>query len=175
MPIPSRRALVATWLVLLVAFGTAVTLANQSHNGLDDPNQAYQRPGFLDARDLPDHVPAVVPGVPGPGRRAVVFFVRPAQLRATLDSLTRDPSLRKMAAVAVVDSSALPVVPGPVPAVVDPSGRLASAYGMRRPLDGGPPVGYAVVDSSGRVRYATLDPGTADRLAEVSTILGATP
>jgi hypothetical protein len=36
-------------------------------------------------------------------------------------------------------------------------------------------VGYAVVDSAGRVRYRTLDPSLINGLAEVETILRATP
>lgn len=170
--IPSRWGLIATWLVVVVGFGAAVTMASRSYGGLDDANQAYQRPGFLDARPLPSRV---FPSVTPPGRRAVVFFVRPAQLRSVVAAVSRDPSLTSKASVVVVDSVAPPVRGASVPLVGDPSGQLALSYGMRQPRDGGPPVGYAEVDSSGRVRYATLDPGMADRLGEVATILRAMP
>ncbi len=63
---------------------------------------------------------------------------------------------------------------GPVERVVaDPGGRLAATYGMREPREGGPPVGYAVVDETGQIRYRTLDPEVTDLLGEVDTILGA--
>jgi len=56
---------------------------------------------------------------------------------------------------------------------VDPEGRTAALYGMRVPADGGPPVGYAVVDAENRVRYRTLDPDPAGNTREVMTILRA--
>jgi hypothetical protein len=57
--------------------------------------------------------------------------------------------------------------------VEDSDGRLADRYGMRRPQDAGPPVGYAVVDGKGRIRYRTLDPDVAHELREVRTIVAA--
>ncbi|PLS75598.1 MAG: hypothetical protein CYG61_06425 [Actinobacteria bacterium] len=60
-------------------------------------------------------------------------------------------------------------------------GRLRSRRrpgpGLRpaHPRDGGPPTGYAVIDSEGRVRYRTLDPEVVDHLGEVAAILRATP
>ena len=47
---------------------------------------------------------------------------------------------------------------GPVPVTADPRGRVADSLGLPRPVDGGPPVGYAIVDRQARVRYRTLDP-----------------
>lgn len=61
---------------------------------------------------------------------------------------------------------------GGVPVVADPPERIANAYGMRTPIDGDPPVGYAVVDNSGLIRYRTLAPKLSE-LYEVSVILGA--
>jgi len=63
---------------------------------------------------------------------------------------------------------------GLVNLVEDPEGRLASAVSLPRPVDGGPGIGYAVVDADGVVRYSTLDPAWADNAFEVATILGAT-
>ncbi len=37
------------------------------------------------------------------------------------------------------------------------------------------PLGHAIVDRSGRVRYATIGPGDAGRLREVREVLGAVP
>jgi hypothetical protein len=44
---------------------------------------------------------------------------------------------------------------------------------MPTPVDGGPPVGYAVVDPSRQVRYATLDPQYLINAFEVDVITGA--
>jgi alkyl hydroperoxide reductase subunit AhpC len=72
------------------------------------------------------------------------------------------------------------VVAGPVTScaadakvMADPAGELAEAYGLRQPADRGEPVGYAIVDAAGRIRYRTLDPEVEDLLGEVDTILRA--
>lgn len=64
---------------------------------------------------------------------------------------------------------------GDVPIAIDRSGEYVAAIGIRRPRDSGPPVGYAVVDSRGQVRYRTLDPAVGDGLDEVATIVKAVP
>ena len=51
--------------------------------------------------------------------------------------------------------------------------RLVSALHMPVPVDGGPPVGYAVVDSERQVRYVTLDPQYLVNAYEVDVITGA--
>lgn len=43
---------------------------------------------------------------------------------------------------------------------------------MPRPRDGGPPIGYALLDRERRVRYATLAPTYAGELAELETVAG---
>ena len=50
---------------------------------------------------------------------------------------------------------------------------LARAVGLATPIDGGSPVGYAVVDQDRRVRYATLDPAYLQNLFEVNAITQA--
>lgn len=57
--------------------------------------------------------------------------------------------------------------------MADPTGRLARGFGMRIPRDGGPPVGYALIDRAGLIRYRTLDAAMADQLREVATMVGA--
>ncbi len=176
---PHRSAaapLVLTWVAAAVGLGLLLALARASQGPLDDADQAWQRPGFLDAGDLPAPAPPVVPGVPGAGRPAVVFFVRPSKDLAELCRALAASSLPEVVSTAVVVAGSAPDdcdVAGTV--VGDPAGALAEAYGMRRPRGGGRPVGYAVVDAAGAIRYRTLDPAVADHLAGVRTIVAALP
>lgn len=164
---PSRRALAAVWIAVAVGFG--LLLAAASPRGpLDDPDPARQRPGFLDGAGLPAPAPDVGSGVPAPGRRAVVFFVRPEQIGPLCRALPAS-GLGAKASLAVVVSSPADC-PGPAVLVVD-GGGLAGRFGMPTPVDDGPPVGYAVVDAAGRIRYRTLDPRGAGGLREVATML----
>ncbi len=173
--VPSRRTLVGLWLGVAVALGALLAVGQAGYEGLDDPDQAQQRPGFLDARSLPTSVPTVVRGLPAAGRRTVVFFVRAPQLGPLGEALDGERHRGIAADVAIVTAGSLPSARPTTPTVSDPSGRLARAYGMRAPRDGGPPVGYAIVDSSGRVRYATLDPAVAQSQDEARTVLDAVP
>lgn len=59
------------------------------------------------------------------------------------------------------------------PVVSDPDGSIAALVGMPEPRDGGPPVGYAVLDEDAFVRYATLDPGYLEHGFEAEIIAGA--
>ncbi|MDP9388307.1 MAG: hypothetical protein M3Q48_10465 [Actinomycetota bacterium] len=174
-PRRSAASLVATWLGAAVGLGLLLALARSAEGPLDDPDQAWQRPGFLDAGDLPTPAPTVAPGVPPPGRASVVFFMRANGLPELCHALAAS-SLRDEAAITVVVAGSPPDgcdVAGSV--VGDPAGAVAEAYGMRRPRGGGPPVGYAVVDAAGAIRYRTLDPDVSDQLGEVSTIVAALP
>ncbi len=165
-----------TWLGAAVGLGLLLALARASQGPLDDADQAWQRPGFLDAGDLPAPAPTVAPGVPRPGRPAVVFFVRPGKDLAELCHALAASSLPEAVPTVVVVAGSAPGgcdVAGSV--VGDPAGAVIEAYGMRRPRGGGRPVGYAVVDAAGAIRYRTLDPEVADQLGEVDTIVAALP
>ncbi|GAC1530394.1 MAG: hypothetical protein NVS3B12_04900 [Acidimicrobiales bacterium] len=171
-----RWHLLGTWVAAALLLGGLLALSRSGYRGLDDPNQAFQRPGLLDIGSLPDHPPAVTPSLPRTGRRAVVFFTRARGL-APLELALSGSDLRRMADVAIVDEATVPAPPGAhtVAVVAEAGDGLARSYGMRVPRDGGPPVGYAIVDRNGRVRYATIDPGDAHRLQEVRTMLSAVP
>ena len=171
--LPTRASLVAVWVTAAVLLGSLLFVAQAAEGPLDDPDQAHQRPGFLDEGALP----VAAPDLPGDalegGRPAVVFFERPQRLETLCDALAGDDLDRRTEIVVIVagedgecDGARL---------VDDPNGELAAAFGLREPSDGGPPVGYAVVDSDGRVRYRTLDPQAADDLEEVTTIVKAVP
>ena len=154
------------------ALGLLLAIARAAEGPLDDPDQAWQRPGFLDAGDLPAPAPTVAPAVPAPGRPTVVFFVRTGGLAELCRSLATGALPSSVAVAAVVVGSASD---GCAAAAVvdDPDGATAHAYGMRSPRGGGPPVGYAVVDAGGSIRYRTLDPEVGDQLDEVGTMVAA--
>lgn len=164
--------LVAVWLVVALATGLLLALSRAATGPLDDPDPARQRPGFLDAERLPVPAPQVTDDVPAPGRRAVVFFVRPAELERLCQALTAfDPPQPADVAVVLVGEGGR--CPQGISVVPDREGELAALYGMPVPRDHGPPVGYAIVDGAGNIRYRTLDPEVASLLGEVSTMLEA--
>ena len=133
--------------VLVIAFGT--------NNGpLDDPNQAFQRDGALhNGPQLPDRIGDIAFG---PSTVVVLFERRqpPGQTFAQWTAGITRSGTRLVVAVANQ--------PG--------TSALRDAVGMRKPNDGGPSVGYAIVDRSRRVRYATLDPAYLDHLSEVELL-----
>ncbi|MFP5319169.1 MAG: hypothetical protein ACLGI2_12875 [Acidimicrobiia bacterium] len=167
-----RKKLLALWLGVAVLFGALLGVARAARTGLDDPDPAWQRPGFLDAGPLPQPAPRVTQDLPRRGRPAVVFFVRPAGVAELCHSLATHRLGQSADLVIAVSGTGR--CPGAT-ALEDPSGALARAYGLRDPRDGATPVGYAVVDGQGRIRYRTLDPTMAEELDEVDTVLGALP
>ncbi len=168
----SLRRLVVVWLMVAVGFGALLIVARSTEGPLDDPDPAFQRPGLLDLGGLPRLAPAVTGDVPAPGSEAVVFFVRPDGLEALCDAVAGTELDGEPDLVAVVAGPAGSCA-GDLSVMADPAGRLAEGYGLREPADGGPPVGYAVVDPAGQIRYRTLDPEVDDLLSEVDTILRA--
>lgn len=168
----SRRRLFAVWLVVAVVLGALLAIARATESSLDDPDPVWQRPGILDAGSLPVPAPPLTGELPRRGRRTVAFFVRPEGV-ARLCGAIAGRDLAERADLVIVVSG--PGQCAGAMTIEDPSARVASAYGLRPPRDGGAPMGYAVVDRRGQVRYRTLDPGVADRLGEVDTMVRATP
>lgn len=168
---PGRRALAGVWVAASVILGLLLWLTEPLGGPLDDPDPARQRPGFLDGFGLPLPAPSLGGGLPAHGRPTVVFFERPGRVDRLCDALGSS-DLGRLAAVAI----AVRPPDGRCPTaalVADPVGDVARSYGMRQPVDGGPPVGYAVVDQRGRIRYRTLDPSSAEGLSEVRTMVEA--
>lgn len=141
---------------------------------LDDPEQGDQRDGVLVDREEARRVPGLdlADGVVG-RRPVVVVFDR------DLPSAPRFARLRAAVpegvATVVVVAQARPADRRRlgVPLLADPDGSVAAAVGMPEPGDGGPPVGYAVLDAEAFVRYATLDPTYLQHGFEVDIIAGA--
>lgn len=170
---PGLRPPLPAWTPLAWFAGFAAVLAFvvvalvRPPGPLDDVDPAFQRDGLL--LDGPA-VPGSVAGVQFGGRPVVLLFVR---------DLPRADDLAPWLAAVPDRAEVRVVVPRPTrtelpaPVVVDPRNTLAGAVDMPQPVDGGRPVGYAVVDSDRVVRYATLDPSYLTNSFEVTTILGA--
>lgn len=171
--VPSRQSLVAVWLASAVLLGGLLVLSAQARGPLDDPDPARQRPGLLDLGALPSPAPRVSAEVPGPGRAALVLFERPDRLAGLCEALGHHRFVRSAVVVVVVPGLVGRCAPGTA-VIGDPTGALAAQFGLDRPRDGGAPVGYAVVDGRGDIRYRTLDPSVAAQLDEIDTILRAT-
>ncbi len=162
----------AVWLVVAVTTGVLLAVSRAATGPLDDPDPARQRPGYLDDGALPVPAPEVTEDIPAPGRRAVVFFVRPSELEPLCEALPGFQPGPEVDVVVVLEGQGGRCPEG-IPVVPDREAELAERYGLPAPRDGGPPVGYAVVDGAGDIRYRTLDPEVAALLGEVSTILQA--
>ena len=156
------------WFVALAAVLTFVVVALVRPPGpLDDPDPAYQRDGLLlNGPVLGDEVFGIEFG----GRPVVLLFVREAPPAAEL-AVWAQPLPDAAEAYVVLPQPVTAELP--LPTVVDPLNELAGAVDMPEPVDGGRPVGYAVVDSDRVVRYATLDPVYLTNAFELATISGA--
>lgn len=166
----------AIWLGLAIMLGAAQWLANHDRRPLDDPDLALERPGFLDAHSEPFPAPPVAPGLPKYGERFILFFVRQEQAGPLHDALMKRTHPFDEVAMAIAYVGRKPDHQDLVaPFLDDNTGEIASSYRMPRPRDGGQPVGYAIVDRAGYVRYQTLDPTMWTRLDEVQTMWAATP
>ena len=168
LTVPLRRSLATVWVVGAFVSVVLLAVAGRLEGGRDDVDQAEQRVGFLDEGPLPIPALPVASGLPASGRPTVVLFLRPDDDGPGCREVSRSVGTAATVVAVLSGSGACDGVAG---VVVDPEGRTAAAYGMRVPADGGPPVGYAVVDDQARIRYRTLDPHPAAHSSEIMTIL----
>jgi len=169
----SVRAL-GIWLLTALLFGVALLVAGQTGSPLDDPDPSMQRRASLGAVGQPSEAPAVTTTIPAAGRVTVVFFVRAAQQQALLTQLSQPGALPSGVDAAIVGGP-VNLSEAPIAVLTDSDRSLTRGYGMRPPRDGGYPVGYAIVDTAGMIRYRTLDPHVTGHLADVRTMLRALP
>lgn len=170
-PLTSRTVMVAA--VLMTAL-LAVVVLNVVHlpGPLDERTLADQRNGLL--RNGP-HLPASLAGVTFGEQPVVLLFLRSAPSAEDVRSFAKDLPAR--ARLRLVLQSPSPGQPEGQQTndVLDPRQVLAQAVDLPRPNDGGPGVGYAIVDSTRTVQYSTLDPSWPTNGFEAATIVGATP
>ncbi len=147
---PAATALVAALLLTAV-----VVLLVRPPGPLDDPDLADQRDGLLlDGARLPPTRADVDLG----GRPVVVLFERGEPSGVAFEDWRTQVSDEGVDLVVKVGAE---------------GDALAELIGMPTPVDGGRPIGYAVIDPSRRVRYATLDPNYLKNAFEVDVITGA--
>jgi hypothetical protein len=165
----TTRPYVAIWLAVALSMGVALAVAEHQRNALKDPDQAWERTGLLLAAKT-YQAPSL--GV-APGRPVVVFFARSLSDRYLLHDLADQSDLASMAALVVVTpDGSRPLIETSIQRFVsDGDGSLATAAGLHRPIDGGYPVGYALIDSDGYLRFRTLDPGFEQRSWEIKLLL----
>lgn len=151
------RKLFVAWIAVGIVLGGLLFVAERSRNAKDDPDPAWQRPGFLSP---PRPATRVGDTFPRAGRPLAMIFVRTAKGQSLFHDLSLQGDLTALGDVVVVTADgSMPAIRSGIASVVhDPRGQLARSFALRTPRDGGYPVGYALVDRAGMLRYATLDP-----------------
>lgn len=166
------RRYIAIWVAVALLFAALLGLAEYRRNPLNDPDQAYQRTGVLLP---PGREPAPeMPSLRIKGRPAVIMFHRRLAGRPLFHDLADQSDLSKDAALIVVtpDGSRPIIETGIAHFLADQDEALVHALGLRRPIDESYPVGYALVDASGFIRFRTLDPAYDQRAWEIRLLLG---
>ena len=173
------KELVLTWIGIALSFAGLLAWAEGSRSAMDDADAAYQRTGtLLPAASLPAP-PNLLGEYPRPGHRLAVIFARSVNDQLVFHDLAFQSDLSVLAdLVLVTEDGEPPVIENGFNAVMaDPDGTIVRAFGLRTPIDGGYPVGYALVDRSGFIRHQTLDPhciGMGHNL-EIKALLKAMP
>lgn len=159
------------WFVPTAIVLVVLVLGAPEQGPLDHADKAQQRTGLLiPYSEAPDVTALELPGRPGQDVPTVVAFHRtapdPDRYRRWVQSLPQGTQT-----VLVLPGPPYPELHGT--AVIGDSGRIAEALRMETPQDGGFPIGYAVIDGAGRLRYQTLDPKYLEHASEVATMAGA--
>ena len=159
------------WIAAALFFAAFLGLAEYQRNPLNDPDAARQRTGVV----LPpgEEPPPTISSLDIHGRPAVIIFDRSLAGRHLFHDLADQSDITKNAALIVVTSDgSRPTIETGIDRILsDADGAIAEAFSLRRPIDGGYPVGYALVDASGFIRFRTLDPGYAGRAWEIRLLL----
>jgi hypothetical protein len=145
---PTVRGMVTAWSCAAIVLGGGLIVEDVTRNGMDAAEPIRERIGMASYRSFPaPQVAGVVPGV-----RSAILFVRPEQA----ESVCSWAAGRPIGNLTMVVVSPENLDCKGVPLSLDPDRELADGFGMRRPKDGGYPVGFALLDSQGGLRYTTL-------------------
>lgn len=168
MALPSRRQLAAVWVGSVGLLAATVAASTLTLTGGDDRDPGRQRPGILDLGELPVPAPTI-PGIETGRKKSVVFF---AGRSVTKFCKALQDLPEELAATIIVVSDRRSACGNVTTVPLSPT-ESAEAYGLAIPRDGGAPLGYAIVDRTGQIRYRTLDPVVETMLQEVRTMLRA--
>lgn len=162
---------------MLVGGSVAVTAFRRPDDDLPSLREARQ---MLVPADRAPKAVQVGDDTPTRGFRTVVFFIPDGHYRRFVQAIGGWSPLADGRADHPADVVAvLPHEPqGPsvtTPVGGDPTGTIARAYDIALPSGGEDPVGFAIVDSRLRVRYATADADVLSHLERVASILEAVP
>lgn len=166
------RPYLLMWIAVALLLGGLLGFADYRHNPLNDPDQAHQRTGVL----IPTgQEPA--PRIPPPniaGRPVLIIFDRTLAGKHLFHDLADRSDLTRNTELLVVTSDgSRPVIETGIDHMLaDQDQSIARAFDLRKPVDGGYPVGYVLLDASGFIRFRTLDPGYDKRAWEILLLLG---
>ncbi len=169
----SPRAPLCAAAVAAIAIGVVVLYVVRDPGPLDSPDEGAQRNGLvIPAADATRAGEIGLPSEPIGRRPVLLIFDRQAPRERLAQLIAQLP--RNAAVVLALPAGAARAtrLEGALLAM-DSSRKLAGAVGLPAPSDGGPPIGYAVIDDDALVRYRTLDPLYLDHADEIATMLGA--
>lgn len=160
------------WVAVALLLGGLLAFADYRWNPLNDPDLAKQRTGVL----LPtaqEPVPRIF-ALNITDRPVVIIFDRTLAGRHLFHDLADQSDLTRHAELLVVTSDgSRPVIETGIDHMLaDRDESIARAFDLRKPVDGGYPVGYVLLDSFGFIRFRTLDPGYDKRAWEIVLLLG---
>lgn len=166
--------MILIWLVTAGLMGALLLLSSSKPLAADDADLAYQRPGFLLAATT--IAPKLTSSIPQRGRRTVVLLERTAP-RKLFDDQTFEKQLASKADLVLITADGTRVRDDTLIKAQNTDGKkmLAAKLIPRTPVDKGYPIGYAIIDSEGFLRYYTLDPFFGSMSDEIEIMLRATP
>lgn len=169
---PFKVVLMSVWLVTAVVTGGLLYIAENRLQGKNDPDQAYERPGFVfDSTRKVVNVGGTE--LPDENKPLVVFFVRNLNGEALFHDVSHQACIAHLADMIVVSNDgSTPLIMNGIDAVITKNAEnLADQLLTREPLDKKFPVGYVIVGKDGYVKYQTLDGGFQHRGEEVLILL----
>jgi hypothetical protein len=166
------RAVLLWWLTTASVLVAVVVAVIGSPGPLDDPDPGEQRAGFLfDPGEAPVLQGLQLPGDPLGEQPVFLLFDRRGYDPDRVAAVRAEVPERFAFFVVVPEAQGASPRDGGVRVVADPRQRLAQAVDLSEPVAGGFPTGYSLIDSGGRVRYATLDPTYAEHAFEVDIVV----
>jgi hypothetical protein len=171
----TTRLYVGSGPTVALCMGAGLGGAEYRRHPWHDPDQAWPRTGvWLPAQTYPS---PTVGGEPRPGQRAIFGVARRLTDRQRFHEWADQAALVSAADLIVVTRNGpRPLIESGIrPCAMDADGSLATAWGLHRPLDGGPPLGYGWVASHGDIRCRPLAPGCGQRAWEIKLLLGGRP